>query len=270
METTDSSNKDLSHDESRLIFEFAVDFKNDHDEVYIDKLLSNVAKVIKIDPDNDILIVQSSFNQDKILEMIKDAGYSVALIGSGTSGDISKLQIPTLNGDFKENLSCVAEFKGAAGIQGSVLGIVRIIQQTEFISAVQACIDGLLPETVYSIAIHRYGRLLPGETGPIFNESYPKEQKSDPIPDFSRNGILGFGVSDSSGRLEISNRVAILVWRVIGRSLVIHPDESAETPGIASSIIARSAAVGTNTKKVCLCDGTVIWDAASMNSKAHK
>lgn len=51
------------------------------------------------------------------------------------------------------------------------------------------------------------------------------------------------------------------VWDIVGRSLVVHSGD-APTPssGIVAGVIARSAAVGDNDqKKICACDGTVIW-----------
>ena len=59
-----------------------------------------------------------------------------------------------------------------------------------------------------------------------------------------------------------------------GRSLVVSAGEddlglgSAKTsltdgncgPGLTCGVIARAAALGQNTKKICACDGVTIWD----------
>ena len=63
------------------------------------------------------------------------------------------------------------------------------------------------------------------------------------------------------------------VWDLIGRALALRrggagmgvPGGAGEEqpPLLAAGVIARSAAVGGNEeKRVCACDGTVIWDAS--------
>lgn len=57
------------------------------------------------------------------------------------------------------------------------------------------------------------------------------------------------------------------MWDIIGRSVVVH---SAAVKGgaIMCGIIARSSGLFQNSKKVCTCDGTTIWqEAAKHNNK---
>jgi copper chaperone for superoxide dismutase len=44
------------------------------------------------------------------------------------------------------------------------------------------------------------------------------------------------------------------VWDVIGRSVVARPTQPEGAEGISFGVIARSAGVRENPKKVCLCD----------------
>jgi hypothetical protein len=81
------------------------------------------------------------------------------------------------------------------------------------------------------------------------------------------------GVADASGRGACtSDAAARRVWELIGRSAVIHgaatPDanESGASGDVSSrlagAVLARAAAVGANSgKRVCACDGTVLWSA---------
>jgi copper chaperone for superoxide dismutase len=62
------------------------------------------------------------------------------------------------------------------------------------------------------------------------------------------------------------------VWDVIGRSLAIvgvSGDEEIQKPG-AAAVLARSAGVGENLKRVCHCDGTVIFESTPDDFKPEK
>jgi copper chaperone for superoxide dismutase len=78
------------------------------------------------------------------------------------------------------------------------------------------------------------------------------------------------------GQFHFSSRT-LQVWELIGRSLVIH--EELSLPGkrsvgsylrpntfssffsrVACGIIARSSGLFQNDKKICACDGIVLWD----------
>jgi copper chaperone for superoxide dismutase len=52
------------------------------------------------------------------------------------------------------------------------------------------------------------------------------------------------------------------VWDIIGRSLAVHDGGVAGAAGGAAAVLARSAGVGENLKRVCQCDGTVIWESS--------
>jgi hypothetical protein len=59
------------------------------------------------------------------------------------------------------------------------------------------------------------------------------------------------GIAEYSGTKE-----KLQVRDLIGRALVVYS-------GISAAVIARSAGVGENYKKLCLCDGTVIWESTN-------
>jgi copper chaperone for superoxide dismutase len=74
------------------------------------------------------------------------------------------------------------------------------------------------------------------------------------------------------GVLEVTNegsaeytgtREMLLVGDLIGRALVVYGDLDKSKPGITAAVIARSAGVGENYKKLCSCDGTVIWESTN-------
>ena len=62
---------------------------------------------------------------------------------------------------------------------------------------------------------------------------------------------------------------AAQVWDIIGRALVIHAGDTAgDGSAVVAGVIARASAVGDNQdKRVCACDGTVIWDSSGRITK---
>lgn len=69
--------------------------------------------------------------------------------------------------------------------------------------------------------------------------------------------------ADESGRAHQVTSLAceLQVWDIIGRALVV----AGPTPDSAvAAVLARSAVAGDNTKKVCACDGTLIWTSGDL------
>ncbi|KAL2902228.1 Copper chaperone for superoxide dismutase chloroplastic, partial [Bienertia sinuspersici] len=75
-------------------------------------------------------------------------------------------------------------------------------------------------------------------------------------------GDLGTLEVDEKGEAYYSGIKNMLrVLDLIGRSVVLYASEDKSDPGLAAAVIARSAGVGENYKKLCTCDGTTIWEA---------
>lgn len=47
---------------------------------------------------------------------------------------------------------------------------------------------------------------------------------------------------------------------LIGRSIAVYETDRSGT-GVAAAVIARSAGVGENYRKLCTCDGLTIWES---------
>lgn len=60
------------------------------------------------------------------------------------------------------------------------------------------------------------------------------------------------------------------VTDLIGRSVVLYRTEDKSEAGIEAAVIARSAGVGENYKKLCTCDGTIIWESSSSDFVTSK
>ena len=92
---------------------------------------------------------------------------------------------------------------------------------------------------------------------------------------FQHVGDLGNVLADPDGRavFRIMDRL-VKVWDIIGRSIVITENEDDLGTGesklsavdgnsgkrLACGIIARSAGLFENSKKICACDGLTLWD----------
>lgn len=84
-------------------------------------------------------------------------------------------------------------------------------------------------------------------------------------------GDLGTLDADEKGEAFFTGiKEKLRVVDLIGRSLVVYATEDKSEPGIAAAVIARSAGVGENYKKLCTCDGTTIWEASDRDFVTSK
>ncbi|XP_071484736.1 copper chaperone for superoxide dismutase-like [Diadema antillarum] len=148
-----------------------------------------------------------------------------------------------------------------------VRGVVRLLQVAEDNCIVEGTIDGLSPGN-HSLRIHEFGDISDGcsSCGNVFDARgflHGQSASSEKL-----TGDLGVITAESNGRsLFRMENSRVKVWDIIGRSLVVGdlPDATSQISakfgvGIACGIIARSAGLFENTKKICACDGITLWD----------
>ncbi|CAM8885146.1 unnamed protein product [Rhodiola kirilowii] len=137
--------------------------------------------------------------------------------------------------------AAVSEFKGP-----NIFGVVRIAQLSMELARIEATFSGLSPGK-HGWSINEYGDLTRGF------------------------GDLGTLNVDEKGEAFFSDVKKMLrVVDLIGRSIVVYETEDKSVPGIAAAVIARSAGVGENYKKLCSCDGTTIWEATNSDFVVSK
>lgn len=124
-----------------------------------------------------------------------------------------------------------------------IRGVVRFCALTvnEKGAVVDGAIDGLEENRPYKLNVHECGDISEGcaSVGTVY-DSYDIN-------------------SDKDGRATIrfvNDRLS--VQDIIGRSVVI--SEANDDKRLACGIIARSAGIFENYKKICACDGVTIWD----------
>lgn len=141
---------------------------------------------------------------------------------------------------------------------------------------VDGVIDGLTSGQ-HGIHIHECGDISNGckNLGQHYNPRKTRHGSPDNSADQRHVGDLGNIEADSSGRatFRFTDKL-VSVGDIIGRSIVV--TENADDFGcgnneqslidgnsgaiLAFGIIARSAGILQNFKKICACDGVTIWD----------
>jgi len=197
---------------------------------------------LNVDLEREIVMVTGSFVIDDVVSALKQDGRNVRVIGSGSN---EKSLVPEAFAEVEsEWIAAVGEFKGKLYSHGTAVGIVRLIQVETDKCAVEIDISGLEPSERCKLHIHTYGdtRQVPQTAGALFG----------------KHSLVGEGVTDNKGRFKSHGVVPIHVWEIIGRAIVLYENDRA----LCGTVIARSAGVGSNSeKRLCTCDGTVIWEA---------
>jgi copper chaperone for superoxide dismutase len=78
------------------------------------------------------------------------------------------------------------------------------------------------------------------------------------LPEKENVGLLGaLQVEGKTGKLNAT--IPVNVEMLYGRSACLHHKGSIVT----AAMVVRSSGVYQNTKRICACDGTTIWEAQS-------
>lgn len=162
----------------------------------------------------------------------------------------------------------------------SIKGVVRFSAVTDDKHSngcvVDGVIDGLSPG-IHGIHIHECGDISNGceSLGPHYNPRRTRHGSPENDIDERHAGDLGNIEADSNGRAKFrfTDRV-VTVLEIIGRSIVVTANaddfgqrntETSLVDGnsgerLACGIIARSAGIFQNFKRICACDGVTIWN----------
>lgn len=225
----------------QLLTEFMVDMKCEGCVNAVKNKLETVEGIEKVEVDlpNQVVRILGSSPVKAMTQALEQTGRKARLIGQG---------VPQ---DFLVS-AAVAEFKGP-----DIFGVVRFAQVSMELARIEANFTGLSPGK-HSWCINEYGDLTNGaaSTGNLYN----------PLQDHTHTeplGGLGTLEADQSGEAFYTGKKEKLkVVDLIGRAVVVYKTEDKNSgPGLTAAVIARSAGVGENYKKLCTCDGTVIWEA---------
>lgn len=250
-----------------------------------------------LDHSRDKLVVETNLPSFQVQELVESTGRKAVFKGAGASwkvsydggggGDAALLENANKNSSSStmEETTSKSPLVAAAvammypslyfgPVDRNVQGVARFVQLDEETCVVEGTIDGLSPG-LHGLHVHECGDISRGcdSTGDHFN---PFDHPHGAPTDSQRHaGDLGNVVADTSGRASFRLVDKILnVGDIIGRSLVIKEGVDdlgrGSTPnskttggagkGVACGIIARSAGLFDNPKKICACDGKTLWD----------
>lgn len=202
------------------------------------------------------VVVESTLTSFQIQEILENTGRRAVLKGQGSKATHLGAAVSVLE------------------TSAQVKGVVRLTQVDENTCVIEGTIDGLMPGE-HGLAIHEYGDISDGcnSCGGHFNPH--GVEHGGPSQPRRHVGDLGNITAAENGRARFRiEDDQLKVWDVIGRSCMVHenPDDlgKGSTPqshtdgnsgaGLACGIIARSAGLFENTKKICACDGVTLWD----------
>lgn len=200
-------------------------------------------------------------------EKIASTGYKTRLVGQGNVELFNERLAERLGMDLRtlrQSLAAVAEFKGEAYQHGSCKGVVRFVQVNEETATFEADVLGLEKGKKYKLRVRMYGDTTRGveSCGEVYQNTNENEREEEIL--------LGEmcavqAMEDGSITASLQLPKKFFVWDIIGRALcieeVVAGNEEGEGLRVAA-VLARSAGVGENLKKVCQCDGTVIWESS--------
>ncbi|KAL3678335.1 hypothetical protein R1sor_021291 [Riccia sorocarpa] len=199
---------------------------------------------LDVDLENQVVRVFGSVPVKNLITAVESTGRDVRLIGQGVPSEFTVS-------------AAVAEFKGP-----QVHGVVRFAQVSMEASRIEAFFSGLTPGK-HAWSINMYGDLTRGaaSTGGVYEiepSSTAAASTAEPM------GNLGTLEADMDGNAEFNGKkLGLQVHDLIGRAVVVYEDEDKSKDATTASVIARSAGVGQNYKKICSCDGTIIWESSN-------
>ncbi|CAN7096651.1 unnamed protein product [Brassica rapa subsp. narinosa] len=253
MTTVPASDSNLSQEDGvmpQLLTEFMVNMKCEGCVNAVKSKLETIEGIEKVDVDlaNQVVRILGSSPVKTMSQALEQTGRKARLIGQG---------VPQ---DFLVS-AAVAEFKGP-----DIFGVVRFAQVSMELARIEANFTGLSPGN-HSWSINEYGDLTNGaaSTGNLYNP-FEDHTITEPL------GDLGTLEADQSGEAFYSGKKEKLkVADLIGRAVVVYKTEDKKLgPRLTAAVIARSAGVGENYKKLCTCDGTVIWEATNSDFMTSK
>ncbi|XP_051219185.1 copper chaperone for superoxide dismutase, chloroplastic [Lolium perenne] len=238
--TADLSAADKATALPELTTEFMVDMKCEGCVTAVKNRLQTLEgiKNIEVDLSNQVVRVLGSLPVKTMLDALHQTGRDARLIGQGNPDDFLVS-------------AAVAEFKGPV-----IYGVVRLAQVNMELTRVEATFSGLSPGK-HGWSINEFGDLTKGaeSTGKVYNP-----------PDYLSNkplGDLGTLEAGENGEAQFSgSKEKLRVVDLIGRSVALYATEDRSDSGIAAAVVARSAGVGENYKKLCTCDGVTIWESS--------
>ncbi|KAL5256575.1 hypothetical protein ACHWQZ_G011726 [Mnemiopsis leidyi] len=194
----------------------------------LNELLLGKGNIKSYDHLNGLVIFETLQTASTVESILKKRFSKVKLVGQSSESLIQAAGVAIIGGNKAKGIVRLLEDENGLNIEGTVSG---------------------LEKGSYSVSINEYGDI----SNACLSTGNPVSKASEETP----CGILGQVESDGSIDTKFSlNSGRLSIMECIGRSLVLQN----ETKKIACGIVGRSPGVSENNKKICACDGTVIWE----------
>uniref|UniRef100_A0A182NJL8 superoxide dismutase n=1 Tax=Anopheles dirus TaxID=7168 RepID=A0A182NJL8_9DIPT len=224
-------------DRGNIQMEFAVQIRGEGCADAIREVLSD-AGTLTIDSGKGSVLIETSVPWLEVHERIEATGRRAVLTGFGGQSAVAMVD----HGNEATNVRGVIRFCTLSTVAGQPGAVV------------DGTIDGLTRNGNFQLNVHECGDISGGcsTVGDVCDSS---EIRSD------ENGRAT--VRFVNDRLVVSD--------LIGRSVVI-AEANGDQPErrLSCGIIARSAGIFQNYKKICACDGVTIWDERNKSIAAEK
>ncbi|KAH8300632.1 hypothetical protein KR018_000089, partial [Drosophila ironensis] len=254
-----------------LQIEFAVQMHK-ADSEYADSLREALADFGPVEIDDQVgrVIVQTQRPWSEVFDRIEDTGRKAVLSGFGGQSAVALINTT-----------------GSVVDRTPIQGVVRFTSITNEAPGVvvDGVVDGLEPGQ-HGFHIHECGDTSAGcsSVGGHYNPRQSPHGGQTAGEDERHAGDLGNIRADESGRATFRFVDPILeMMDIVGRSVVItaNPDDLGQGGNqqslidgnsgerIACGIIARSAGILENFKRICACDGVTLWDERNKPAAGH-
>eukprot|EP01083_Nonionella_stella_P178796 632775_1 len=246
--------------------EFAVDMQCSSCEDSVTSCLQNAEGIsnFRVDLANQTVVLESGLSTEELYKILGKSGKRVKLRSQSGMG--------------VNNLGAAVAVLHSR--RTGVMGIARFIQLSQEQCSIEATIDNLPPNSEHGIHIHEFGQI--SDDGAMAGKHFNPGNSCHGSPDSDERhvGDLGNIASNSSGRGRLSRTDARLkVWDIIGRSVCVEAkkdeflrnDDGSGARHLVCGVLARSAGLFENTKRICECDGSTIWeeDTSAVNWTAE-
>ena len=245
--------------------EFGVNFKCMKCVRSTENVLKDVPEISKflVNFEKQSVVITSTKPTNELQTIIESTGKRAVILGTGSIKDRT------------QNLGAAVAMMGGLLGAGNIEGIIRFVQMDSDNCVIDGTIDGLKPSSEHGLAIYECGDISGGcsSVGDHFN---PRNTRHGSPEDSERHvGDLGNIKTDHLGRAEFKfSDNLVKVRDIIGRSIAIaedkddlggtnHPLSSVNGNSgnlLSCGIIARSAGLFRNSKRICACDGVTLWD----------
>ncbi|XP_067631749.1 copper chaperone for superoxide dismutase [Eurosta solidaginis] len=248
---------------SDIKVEFAVQMRGEHCVENVRNVLKNAGKV-HIDEKKGRVTIETAEPWCILKEQIESTGRKAVLVGFGGQSAVAIINTTGSDAD-RTPIQGVLRFSSLTKDQAGVV--------------VDGVVDGLTPG-LHGLHVHEAGDISGGcaTLGDHYNPRGSPHGSRDDEPEARHAGDLGNIRADENGRATFRFVDPVLaVWDVIGRAVAITANADDMGRGnnaqsqidgnsgerIACGIIARSAGIMENFKKICACDGVTLWDERS-------